>query len=641
MKQLRLLRAFLFGLFVFTIVFGLGSENVLAAPPKPEFEPTCTQVGSTWSITLTWSPVPGADLYPVRIKSPSGVETAVDNVYSWQTSYTFTNLTAPGTYDTWMHALSYSGGWSDWTVKPVTCSAPSTSICTVATDSNFRGPTCSGICANGYSNYPTCTPPPAPSPPTGLRAEPFAGSENVLSVRWDSMFGATYYAVRHDNNSDSMQYGSEPLLSACINESTTDDAILQQGGEYNGTYAGIDACGNTRLTELSLFSMASSYNHIWVHACNTSGCSRASEILVTLDPPSPTIVSASCDMSGNATVSWNPIPVPGGLDRHYSFRLDNQSNSWQFDVNSYRTNHDSCAFDSVDASGVLAVPSGVGTDYCGNIRNTSWSGVINPSGTQKAWVHTKSRNYLSFGNRPPSEIIFSCSGGSPTSVSGVCGTANGGTFPVPPAANLCITGTPSPLPVGSGPWSWTCLGSGGGVNSPLCSASQSVATEPTASVLTVCQNSCGSRVKRGQSGLPIAANSFSMIRGEIQELVACYGVNTECSPLDPSTNITGTALWNEGGNSTISLSDQPSSKRITADNDGTEDISVSANGQRVDMRVGVPCVETVTCASEQANVCNAATVASGTTLAGVCGPVNCGGLPGTRSCDYNWREVAP
>ena len=266
----------------------------------------------------------------------------------------------------------------------------------------------------------TALAPSVPSAPIGLTAGPAANFENALVISWNSVLGATYYALRKDNNSDSWLYGTVPaLMAACIAESTTDNALLQQeGSEYNGlSVGGIDACGNTTATTVSLFSIASRYNHIWVYACNASGCSSASHIIVTLPPPSPTIVSATCDAGGNARVEWNAIPVPGGLDRHYSFRLDNGANSWQYDLNNYRTNHDACVNDTVDASGVLARSSGAGTDYCGNIRNAYWEGVINPNGTQKAWVHTKSRNYLTFGNVPQTDVTFTCSAPAPTQCS--------------------------------------------------------------------------------------------------------------------------------------------------------------------------------------------------------------------------------
>ncbi len=61
-----------------------------------------------------------------------------------------------------------------------------------------------------------------------------------------------------------------------------------------------------------------------------------------------------------------------------------------------------------------------------------------------------------------------CSASVGAMVNGVCGTANGTTVASAPTTNLCSSGTASAV-AGSGPWTWNCLGSGGGSNS-FCSA---------------------------------------------------------------------------------------------------------------------------------------------------------------------------
>ena len=75
---------------------------------------------------------------------------------------------------------------------------------------------------------------------------------------------------------------------------------------------------------------------------------------------------------------------------------------------------------------------------------------------------------------PPSPgTPVDCSGGPPpppTAVNGACGADNGATLSSPPV-NLCSAGT-STVVSGTGPWTWSCLGSGGGTDS-TCSASSS------------------------------------------------------------------------------------------------------------------------------------------------------------------------
>jgi len=53
-------------------------------------------------------------------------------------------------------------------------------------------------------------------------------------------------------------------------------------------------------------------------------------------------------------------------------------------------------------------------------------------------------------------------------VDGVCGSANGQSFPSAPGANLCLAGTASTV-AGEGPWNWSCMGMNGGVSAG-CSA---------------------------------------------------------------------------------------------------------------------------------------------------------------------------
>jgi hypothetical protein len=76
---------------------------------------------------------------------------------------------------------------------------------------------------------------------------------------------------------------------------------------------------------------------------------------------------------------------------------------------------------------------------------------------------------------------LSTSSTSPTN--GACGSSNGATVSAKPTANLCSTGTASAVS-GSGPWSWSCAGSNGGV-SASCSASVKATggSDPTRGVL--------------------------------------------------------------------------------------------------------------------------------------------------------------
>lgn len=65
-----------------------------------------------------------------------------------------------------------------------------------------------------------------------------------------------------------------------------------------------------------------------------------------------------------------------------------------------------------------------------------------------------------------------------TPINGACGSANGVATTTAPTTNLCKAGTPSAV-TGTGPWTWSCVGSGGGTTAS-CGAPLSTATVPAA-----------------------------------------------------------------------------------------------------------------------------------------------------------------
>jgi len=72
------------------------------------------------------------------------------------------------------------------------------------------------------------------------------------------------------------------------------------------------------------------------------------------------------------------------------------------------------------------------------------------------------------------------SGGGGAAVNGVCGAVNGQSLTTAPTSNLCSAGTTSAVS-GSGPWTWSCAGTGGGTTAS-CSASLAAATGPQGAV---------------------------------------------------------------------------------------------------------------------------------------------------------------
>jgi len=61
-------------------------------------------------------------------------------------------------------------------------------------------------------------------------------------------------------------------------------------------------------------------------------------------------------------------------------------------------------------------------------------------------------------------------------VNGACGSSNGASFSAPPTNNLCTAGTASSV-LGTGPWTWSCVGSNGGTTASCSTAAP--ATPPS------------------------------------------------------------------------------------------------------------------------------------------------------------------
>ena len=174
----------------------------------------------------------------------------------------------------------------------------------------------------------------------------------------------------------------------------------------------------------------------------------------------------------------------------------------------------------------------------------------------------------------------------------------------------------------------------GGDATRMCQVVVDDSTNPgpsTTDTLKVCQNSCSSGALRGSTS---STGSFTLPRGGSQNLVTCFNTSLDCS--DATGDVTGSTTWSEGGGNAISLSGT-SPKLVTGDNRGTEGISADYSGQTANTSVTVTCIPTVSCnnAPVAGNYCQneSFSVDNG------CGSIiTCNG---TKTCNYNWKEVAP
>lgn len=149
--------------------------------------------------------------------------------------------------------------------------------------------------------------------------------------------------------------------------------------------------------------------------------------------------------------------------------------------------------------------------------------------------------------------------------------------------------------------------------------------------LKVCQSSCSSGILRGNTS---GSGSFTLARGGSQSLVTCFNPSAGCS--EASGDVTGSTSWSEGGSNVVSLGGT-SPKVVTGDNSGTESVSASYSGQTASTNVTVTCLPTVSC-SNAPNTGNYCQNQSFNVDNGCGATITCNG---TKTCDYNWKEVAP
>jgi hypothetical protein len=130
---------------------------------------------------------------------------------------------------------------------------------------------------------------------------------------------------------------------------------------------------------------------------------------------------------------------------------------------------------------------------------------------------------------------------SSSAVNGACGPSNGATVSAKPTANLCTAGTASTVS-GSGPWSWTCAGSGGG---STASCSDKLASTASSAVNGACGSSNGATVSAEPTANLCTAGTASAVSGSGPWSWSCAGSNggstATCSDKLASTGATGSS----------------------------------------------------------------------------------------------------
>jgi hypothetical protein len=147
----------------------------------------------------------------------------------------------------------------------------------------------------------------------------------------------------------------------------------------------------------------------------------------------------------------------------------------------------------------------------------AWSaceGVCGVPGVQSRTVECKDASGVTVADSlcplPKPDITLAC---TMPACPAACGSANGGSTCVKPTTNLCSAGTAS-FVSGSGPWTWTCSGSGT-VN---CSSNK------TASANGVCGSSSGETYASAPSSNLCSVGTASAVSGSGPWTWTCSGV---------------------------------------------------------------------------------------------------------------------
>ncbi|HJV36669.1 S8 family serine peptidase [Geomonas sp.] len=110
----------------------------------------------------------------------------------------------------------------------------------------------------------------------------------------------------------------------------------------------------------------------------------------------------------------------------------------------------------------LLTPVPVANGVCGAANGGRFASAptsnLCSAGTPSAVTGSGPWNWTCVGSS--SGTTATCSANTMSSGNGICGTSNGVAFASAPGSNLCASGTPSAV-TGSGPWNWTCSGTGG------------------------------------------------------------------------------------------------------------------------------------------------------------------------------------
>jgi fibronectin type 3 domain-containing protein len=284
------------------------SCNYSAPVTKPSAPTNVYAAQSGTSIVVSWSSVAGATSYRVYY-SNDGIS------YGFFTPVTSTNLTDKSPYS----------GTNYYKVKAITSFGAESDYSTIAS------------CT--FSSAPS-----TPSTPTGLSA---AANGYMITVRWNSVSGATYYKVAWSRTAAGTYTDLSPQYTVT---SFTDDQQWNLG--YN--YYKVKACNASGCSSYS--------SYVSAYASNNSGGNEGGGTAY----PAPTGVSMIYMGSYNI-VSWN---AASGATGYTVYRSNGNSGPWaeveiivgKTEYKDYGGSYSSCY--KVGATYSSAIPSDLSKSSC-------------------------------------------------------------------------------------------------------------------------------------------------------------------------------------------------------------------------------------------------------------------------------------
>ncbi len=348
---------------------------------------------------------------------------------------------------------------------------------------------CNGACSATTPSNAGCIP---VTPGWISGSCPSPGSTANLS--WGGVGGATYYALRVDN---------------------------QTSGGWSGTCTGGgDFCADIGATSYSFGSSPSNTYNTWVHACNAAGCSAGAASSGFTCAATP--INGSCGSSNGGTFSTQPTTnnCSVGAVSWTDTTAGDGSYNWSCAGANGGTNASCSAAKTVIPAPVLSLSASPATIVEGDSSALTWTvtGTADSCWASGGWTGWKTFSGTNAENVTPAVTTtynLECwnqgaSSGlksatvtvNPTPINGSCGSSNGGTFSTQPTTNNCSVGAVSwtDTTAGDGSYNWSCAGANGGTNASCSAAKTVIPCNSEAKTWIIGGNTCEANTSMTLSG---------------------------------------------------------------------------------------------------------------------------------------------